>query len=893
MYHKIISIVAIATLQVLPALAQDRATILILDESGSMWAQLPEGRSRIEVARDVLGDFMVLRDPAAPLGVIAYGHNRRGDCSDIETIARVEIQDATTLTARLRALMPRGKTPLAEALRQAAAEIPPAAEEANIVLVTDGLETCGGDPCAVAAELSTIGIPVQAHVVGFGLTEGEVRQIACVAEQTGGLVLAPQSGAELVDALIRTSEPVTRVPDAQGSAALNLSIRADIAGRPDTVDFTAENLATGKILPVGRLDLTIESALPVDLAEGRWLIRADAGELGRGETQITVVAGDNRTVFVPFQGLMPDLHLPDPTGAFRAGINGLIPYRINQEGLATGGGDFVMSVLPIDATSTTDRRYDYSTQEPRIGGHVGVVRVPAEPGQYLIAFHRNASQPVAEAMRSFVITVEDRPEVVLSAPSAVKPGARVPVNIAGGMGNSDRIEIWRDGALYSWDQSIYVQDFFDNRYGPAKPLIAPAEPGAYEIVYLFSELYDEEAIAARVPLAVGAGALLEEAAAPETGGRDIQKADLSDGGGYSCDQPICMITDAQTGLSFALPQGWFTDTPTSESATVGGQRGAPRVTFMRKVGENTDTIVLNPRQWTAMNGPCQDVTMGELCVFEGEFHDPSVAALLAQTLRWQAPAPQADGHGPDTSPEKATAWEDYPYGCLAGGLCEFTDTATGLSFIVPAGWVATAPELTKLGQEARPQVTFHEAGGNLNTLVLNPADWGEADGPCTITRAGRLCLWRNDTAPDDPVARDAVSLLQLSLTTGSTLRRCPFREACVFDQPHPAISGALPANWSVEFFRTLPDGRYATWFFDHDAPAGIYKLIGLNQPGGANCVEAAPEHLLCEFTPYISTQEVAAIRKSLVLPGIAAPAVDIIQLAPGVAEQLFSIIIGN
>lgn len=105
------------------------------------------------------------------------------------------VQDGAALGQRLRALMPRGKTPLADALRRAAAEIPATAEEADIVLVTDGLETCGGDPCAVAAELAAEGVPIRAHVVGFGLTEGEVRQIACVAENTGGLVLAPQSGA--------------------------------------------------------------------------------------------------------------------------------------------------------------------------------------------------------------------------------------------------------------------------------------------------------------------------------------------------------------------------------------------------------------------------------------------------------------------------------------------------------------------------------------------------------------------------------------------------------------------------------------------------------------------------------------------------------------------------
>ncbi|MBD3788427.1 MAG: VWA domain-containing protein, partial [Sphingomonadales bacterium] len=496
------------------AAAQDRATVLVLDGSGSMWAALPEGRSRIEVARDVLGDFLAARDPSQPLGVIAYGHNRRGDCSDIETVAPVAVQDGPALGARLRALMPRGKTPLADALRHAAAQIPPQAEEADIVLITDGLETCGGDPCAVAAELAAGGVPLRAHVVGFGLTEGEVRQIACVAEQTGGLVLATQSGAELSAALLRTAA-APKTPALPGTAALHLSIRADIAGRPDRVRFHATDLNSGESRALGQLDFTLAQHLTVELPEGRWQITAEAGEEGHGETTAEIVAGQNNTIYVPFRGLLPSLEMPAPAGAFRAGINGLLPYRIPQEGLATGGGDFVLSVLPADAATTADRRIDYATQESRLGAYVGTFRTPAEPGRYLLVFHRNADMPVDQAMARFEIVVEARPEMRLVAPPAVAPGARVPVTLIGGMGQSDRVEIWRDGALYSWDQSLYVQDMFDNAYGPAKPLLAPSEPGEYELVYVFSEIDGEAAVAARQPLSVGTVADPDAASAPE------------------------------------------------------------------------------------------------------------------------------------------------------------------------------------------------------------------------------------------------------------------------------------------------------------------------------------------------------------------------------------------
>src|SRR5690606_11960090 len=159
------------------------------------------GITKIEVARDVMGQFFSTRDAAIPLGVIAYGHNRRGDCADIKVIAQTGVQDAATLSQRLNRINPRGMTPISESLRMAASQIPPTAEQADIILVTDGLETCNADPCAVAAQLANEGIKIRAHVVGFGLTEQEADALACVPDQTGGQLLRPQSGAELTDAL--------------------------------------------------------------------------------------------------------------------------------------------------------------------------------------------------------------------------------------------------------------------------------------------------------------------------------------------------------------------------------------------------------------------------------------------------------------------------------------------------------------------------------------------------------------------------------------------------------------------------------------------------------------------------------------------------------------------
>ena len=83
-----------------------------------------------------------------------------------------------------------GKTPLSAAVKQAAEALRYTEDKATVVLITDGLETCNADPCALGKELEQSGVDFTAHVVGFGLTADEGRQVACLAENTGGKYVA-------------------------------------------------------------------------------------------------------------------------------------------------------------------------------------------------------------------------------------------------------------------------------------------------------------------------------------------------------------------------------------------------------------------------------------------------------------------------------------------------------------------------------------------------------------------------------------------------------------------------------------------------------------------------------------------------------------------------------
>jgi hypothetical protein len=80
-----------------------------------------------------------------------------------------------------------GETPIAAALDRAGQSMKAFTGQSNsIVLVTDGIEECRGDPCAAADRLNALGVGVKVHVVGFALKPGESNALQCVVQKTGG-----------------------------------------------------------------------------------------------------------------------------------------------------------------------------------------------------------------------------------------------------------------------------------------------------------------------------------------------------------------------------------------------------------------------------------------------------------------------------------------------------------------------------------------------------------------------------------------------------------------------------------------------------------------------------------------------------------------------------------
>ncbi|MEW9807762.1 VWA domain-containing protein [Mesorhizobium sp. ZMM04-5] len=182
--------------------AADRA-IIVLDASGSMWGQIG-GKPKLEIARETLRDVLRSVPADTELGLMAYGHREKGSCSDIELIVPPAAGTAPAISQAVDGMKFLGSTPLTAAVRQAAEALRYTEQKSTVVLITDGIETCDADPCALAKELEASGVDFTAHVVGFGLTAEEGREVACLAEDTGGKYLQASDAEALTEALTAT-----------------------------------------------------------------------------------------------------------------------------------------------------------------------------------------------------------------------------------------------------------------------------------------------------------------------------------------------------------------------------------------------------------------------------------------------------------------------------------------------------------------------------------------------------------------------------------------------------------------------------------------------------------------------------------------------------------------
>jgi Mg-chelatase subunit ChlD len=174
--------------------------VFILDASGSMWGKAGQ-QTKIEAAKEVMAKAVPALPAEVRLGLVAYGHRKKGDCADVEVLVPAGSSDRAGLLKKVQELSPKGKTPIAASVIQTAESLKGKENETTIVLVSDGIETCHDDPCGAIKALKQSGIKFVMHVVGFGVDAKGRAQLTCLAEAAGGKYFDASDAAGLLAAL--------------------------------------------------------------------------------------------------------------------------------------------------------------------------------------------------------------------------------------------------------------------------------------------------------------------------------------------------------------------------------------------------------------------------------------------------------------------------------------------------------------------------------------------------------------------------------------------------------------------------------------------------------------------------------------------------------------------
>lgn len=184
--------------------SKEQNTLLILDSSGSMAESIGVGQTKMEAAKESLQRYATATPDFINLGFMVYGHegsnapaDRARSCQSTELKEPV---DYRTFPQTLDSFRPSGWTPIAGALNEAGNVFSGEKEATNrVILVSDGLETCGGDPVAAAQRLADSDIQVTIDVVGFDIPRAEEEQLRRISEVSGGRYATVRTAGELQD----------------------------------------------------------------------------------------------------------------------------------------------------------------------------------------------------------------------------------------------------------------------------------------------------------------------------------------------------------------------------------------------------------------------------------------------------------------------------------------------------------------------------------------------------------------------------------------------------------------------------------------------------------------------------------------------------------------------
>ncbi|MEM9053794.1 MAG: hypothetical protein AAGB16_00585 [Pseudomonadota bacterium] len=199
-----------------PSIAQEDATVeevmskvlIIHDWSNSMWGTFADGSRKYQAGISALTNALDTGFGGREIGYRAYGHRQPGDCRDSELVSDFDALETVrpNIVETLGKVRPTGKTPITYSLQEGLKDFQ--GGTGDILLISDGIETCDADPCDLMREWTASNVSIRVHVVGVGLNDLERTAMTCIAEESGGTYLDADSMDGFDQAMNQVSETI-------------------------------------------------------------------------------------------------------------------------------------------------------------------------------------------------------------------------------------------------------------------------------------------------------------------------------------------------------------------------------------------------------------------------------------------------------------------------------------------------------------------------------------------------------------------------------------------------------------------------------------------------------------------------------------------------------------
>ena len=307
--------------------------LFIFDASNSMSGQW-EGARKIDIAREILMDMVDSLEQMdnVEMALRIYGHQSPvppQDCNDTKLEVPFSPNNASRIRQKLRFINPKGTTPIAHSLELAPDDFPPCSNCRNIILlITDGVEACEGDPCEVSTRLQKKGIILRPFVIGIGDDPGFRETFNCIGEYYDApskkefrealkvvitqALNATSAQVNLLDSQQRPTETNSNVifyDSYSGAIRYNMIHTINGKGNPDTLSLdhmSTYDVKVQTIPPVFvdnvKLVTGRHNTIGIDAPQGYLLLRTSRGKAYDNEKILVKKANDPKTINIQQMG---------------------------------------------------------------------------------------------------------------------------------------------------------------------------------------------------------------------------------------------------------------------------------------------------------------------------------------------------------------------------------------------------------------------------------------------------------------------------------------------------------------------------------------------------------------------------------------------------------------